>query len=334
MNEIKVSICCLTYNHEKYIKKALNSFLNQKTNFKYEILIHDDASTDKTAEIIREYEKEYPDLIKPIYQKENQYSKGVAILKKYQFPRASGKYIAMCEGDDYWKDDKKLQKQFDALENNPNCVICTCIVEHIKENGESQHVFQPSKQIVEELKNRVMTSQKMFSDILKKNIIPFQMSSFFMRSSIIDEYVKENPEFSKTKFFGDVPILLYLVAHGDVYFLPEVMSCYREFSIGSWTNTHFQVRERKINHYQEILKMLEKYDVYTKRRFEESLKIIQYKYEFSLYELQGKYSQLLKKKYKSYYREKTLKEKVYILLQVCLQSFGFKNSKRRDNGQY
>jgi len=105
-----VSICCITYNHEKYIRDAIEGFLMQKTLFPIEILIHGDASTDKTADIIKEYEVKYPDIIKPIYQTENQFSKGVSISATYQFPRARGKYIAICEGDDYWTDPHKLQK--------------------------------------------------------------------------------------------------------------------------------------------------------------------------------------------------------------------------------
>jgi len=119
INKITVSICCITYNHENYIADAIESFLMQKTNFPIEILIHDDASTDNTAKIIRNYEKKHPEIIKPIYQKENQYSKGVRSINKFNFSRAQGKYIALCEGDDYWTDPLKLQKQVDFLEANP-----------------------------------------------------------------------------------------------------------------------------------------------------------------------------------------------------------------------
>ena len=97
-----VSICCITYNHAPYIRQCLDGFMMQQTNFTFEVLIHDDASTDGTADIIREYESKYPDIIKPIYQTENQYSKGVKVSATFNFPRAKGKYIAMCEGDDYW----------------------------------------------------------------------------------------------------------------------------------------------------------------------------------------------------------------------------------------
>ena len=95
-----VSISCTTYNHEDYIADALESFLMQKIKFKYEILIHDDASTDRTAEIIKDYEKKYPEIIKPIYQTYNQYSKGIKV-GKFNRERAKGKYIAICEGDDF-----------------------------------------------------------------------------------------------------------------------------------------------------------------------------------------------------------------------------------------
>jgi glycosyltransferase involved in cell wall biosynthesis len=98
----------------------------QKVNFQIEVLIHDDASTDKTVCIINEYETKYPNIVKPIYQKENQFSKGVAVTRVYQFPRARGKYIALCEGDDHWIDPYKLQKQVDFLESNNDCIgVCT-----------------------------------------------------------------------------------------------------------------------------------------------------------------------------------------------------------------
>ena len=119
IDDIKVSILTLAYNHELYIRQCLDGIIMQQTNFKFELLIHDDASTDETANIIREYEKKYPNILKPIYQKENQYSKGIPIGTTFLYPRAKGKYIALCEGDDYWIDPYKLQKQVDFLESNP-----------------------------------------------------------------------------------------------------------------------------------------------------------------------------------------------------------------------
>lgn len=118
-----VSILCDTYNHEKYIRETLEGFLKQRTEFPFEIIVHDDASTDNTSAIIKEFAEKYPQIIKCILQKENQYSKKVNFWSDITFPKAQGKYIALCEGDDYWIDESKLQKQVDFLENNPDYVI-------------------------------------------------------------------------------------------------------------------------------------------------------------------------------------------------------------------
>ena len=112
MMNVMVSICVVTYQHAKYIRQALDSFLAQKCDFDFEILIHDDASTDGAADIIAEYEQRYPDKIRAILQKENQYSQGITnISGAFNFPRARGKYIALCDGDDYWCDENKLAIQ-------------------------------------------------------------------------------------------------------------------------------------------------------------------------------------------------------------------------------
>ena len=122
-NQIVVSIQCLTYNHAPYIRQCLDGFVMQKTNFRFEAIVHDDASTDKSAEIIREYAENYPDIIKPIYETENQYSKGDGSLDRImrEAISPSSKYIAICEGDDYWIDSLKLQKQVDYMESHPEC---------------------------------------------------------------------------------------------------------------------------------------------------------------------------------------------------------------------
>ncbi len=120
-----VSIRCITYNHESYIAQAIDGFLNQETNFPFDIVIHDDASTDRTADIIREYEMKYPKIIKPIYESENQYSKHNGLISRIVDEACNGKYVAMCEGDDFWIDSKKLQKQVDFLEQNPDYSLVT-----------------------------------------------------------------------------------------------------------------------------------------------------------------------------------------------------------------
>lgn len=122
--QILVSIKCLAYNHEPYIRECLEGFVMQKTNFRFEAIVHDDASTDGTADIIREYAEKYPDIIKPIFETENQYSKHDGSLGRIMNEACTGKYIAMCEGDDYWTDPLKLQKQVDFLEEHEDYSLC------------------------------------------------------------------------------------------------------------------------------------------------------------------------------------------------------------------
>lgn len=125
MNNPLVSICCIAYNHAPFIRQCIDGFLMQKTSFKYEIIIHDDCSTDGTTDIIREYADKYPDIIRPIYQQENQYSKGVrGMFGKFVFPVARGKYLAICEGDDFWTSSNKLQMQVDVLEAHHEYAFC------------------------------------------------------------------------------------------------------------------------------------------------------------------------------------------------------------------
>lgn len=219
-NEIAVSIICNAYNHEKYIRDALDGFVSQQTSFPFEVLVHDDASTDSTADIIREYEKKYPDLIKPIYQTENQYSKHDGGIKKLQGDRAKGKYIALCEGDDYWTDPLKLQKQYDFMEQHPDYTLCGCSTEWL--NMLTGKVENKSRTPVD-----VDVTLEEFAD--PKNGRPFPTVSFFMPSEIW----KDLPYFGFP--VGDIPLTLYAATKGKVRMLADTMCVYRWYAEGSWT---------------------------------------------------------------------------------------------------
>lgn len=213
-DDILVSICCLTYNHEKYIKDCLNGFLCQKTNFKFEVLIHDDASTDSTPDIIRQYEALYPDIIKPIYQKVNQYSQGIAMSATYLYPIAKGKYIAKCEGDDYWIDPDKLQMQVDFLEENPEYGLCYT----------KAKVFDQEKQKML-LKNNGCKIRN-YEDIFVNGNKVVNLT-VIIKKDFLNLYFNEIDPLNKDWKMGDLPLWLYMYKKSKVYFFPKVTGVYR-----------------------------------------------------------------------------------------------------------
>ncbi len=224
-----VSISCVTYNHEKYVRDAIESFLMQKFTFPVEILIHDDASTDRTAEIIREYEKKHPDLIFPIFQSENQYSKGVKISFTYQYPRARGKYIALCEGDDYWTDPLKLQKQVDFLEENPEYVMCAHNTLRVFEDGNQE----PRLAILHPKEDLELIDFIDLDYLQKRNnlVLPAHTSSYVIRASAMP---KVYPEWAINCISGDLSVTTLVSSQGKTRFLNEVMSVRRKH-LGSIT---------------------------------------------------------------------------------------------------
>lgn len=135
--KILVSIQCLVYNHEPYLRQCLDGFVMQKTNFKFEAIVHDDCSTDNSASIIREYAEKYPEIIKPIYESENQYSKHNGDLDRIMNSACKGKYIAFCEGDDFWTDPMKLQKQVTAIERDSKNTMVYTAFSTVDETGNS-----------------------------------------------------------------------------------------------------------------------------------------------------------------------------------------------------
>lgn len=232
-DEIEVSIICMTYNHGAYIQDALEGFVRQKTNFKYEIIIHDDASVDNTKDIICEYAKKYPDLIVPIIQKQNQYSQGNPVFLRYIYPKVRGKYVALCEGDDYWTDSNKLQLQYEAMENNPSCVICSHYtrIKDVRRNQVDKITPNRKNNLLEGIIDKKTQLYRAFDDV-------FHTSSLFIKKDIYIEFIKSDSEFKK-KFnlinIGDLPLRLWMASKGDLFFVDREMSVYRVGTAGSWT---------------------------------------------------------------------------------------------------
>ena len=242
---IMVSVICTTYNHEKYIERALKSFVTQNTNFCFEVLVHDDASTDCTAKIIEKYAKKYPKIIKPILQVENQYSKKVNINTNFIIPRIKGKYVALCEGDDYWIDEYKLQKQFEVMENNEDCIMCSHKTEAFDlDNGKKW--FLPLCNI----ETGIIPTNQVMDAVFGL----MHLSSDMFRTDIYKEYRQSNLEYIKIMPTGDRAILLYVANRGKIYFINEPMSRYNKGVEGSYTKRIEQNKQNNIKKNKQILK--------------------------------------------------------------------------------
>lgn len=256
MDGILVSIWCATYNHELYIRDAIESFLMQKTNFKYEIIIHDDASTDKTAEIIKEYAEKYPDLIHAIYQTKNQYSENQLSCKwvtEIKAKNCKGKYIAVCDGDDYWIDAQKLQLQVDYLETHPECMM----VVHDAVNVDCRNYEMKSGSIyardcVVPAEDIIIQNKYMFSASMMYRSEILQMDDFFLNARIFD-----------------YPCLLYCLTKGNVYYCSRIMSIYRQHRESSWSYSYANEERARWVHGILMLDFLQKYNEYTKKKYGE-----------------------------------------------------------------
>lgn len=221
-----VSIICTTYNHEKYVKKALDGFISQQTNFPFEIIVHDDASTDGTVEILKGYEQKYPSLFRNIYRTENWYSQGKNIWEYLFKEIAKGKYIAICEGDDYWINPLKLQKQIDFLEANEDYSMCFHRVNFINGCIDTQKTSQLY------LKHTFIQA-----DIAKRNYINTCSVVFRNNSKQLDFDL-----LGKCKT-ADYALWMLLSDYGKLYFFAEIMASYRiasENSIWSKKNSLYQ----------------------------------------------------------------------------------------------
>ena len=215
-----VSICCLSYNHESYITECLESILSQKTDFGFEVLIHDDASSDGTQMIIKKYTKQFPNIIKPILQTENQRSRLKSGMNpKFNYPRAQGKYIAFCEGDDYWSDADKLQKQVELL--NKHKEIGAVVSDYDKF---IQHTSKIKRRILsnsyKNLSRGILASKPLFSVALKQTrtvtaMIKKEHVSSFQRS----DFLSGVP--------GDTQLFGHLFLTSKIYFMNECTAVYR-----------------------------------------------------------------------------------------------------------
>lgn len=248
-DNIMVSVSCLTFNHAPYIRQCLDGFLMQKTNFKFEVLIHDDASTDGTEEIIREYEKKHPDIIKPLYEETNQYVLGRRGSKTFNYPRAKGKYIALCEGDDYWTDPLKLQKQVDFLEANINYGLS---------NTDSDVFYQESGLFLKNYNKRkrlLNSSGSVTPEMILSGRYFIKTASVVVRKDIVLDYLQTDYYKNVGQYLqmGDTPLWTYTAIVSKIHYLPESTTVYRR-SKGTISNSQSVMKNTQF--YFSVMEMI------------------------------------------------------------------------------
>ncbi|WP_175633423.1 glycosyltransferase family 2 protein [Pedobacter ghigonis] len=251
-NEITVSVCCITYNQEKYIAQAIEGFLLQKTDFKIEILIGEDYSTDNTRQIIQNYQSKHPDLIKILSGEKN--AGGVKNLLNV-LKNATGKYLAFCDGDDYWTDADKLQKQVDFLKDNQDFVACSHYSRVIDDKDETCYVAK-----------NIVPLEYTFDDFLIGKKEETRTSSLVFRAT--DEFKNFGASQSVDKVIAiDNFLKLYITSTSGLklYVWPKIMSCYRIHPGGIWSMIDPKIRKRKMINDFNILIDSFKYSSYQKK---------------------------------------------------------------------
>ena len=242
-NKPLVAIHCLVYNHEPYLRDCFEGFAMQKTDFRFVAIVHDDCSTDSSAAIIREYADKYPDIFHPLYETENQYSKHDGSIKRIMYKAIDAigaKYVAMCEGDDYWTDPYKLQKQVDFMESHPDYVACfhNAVIDY----GTSKRLFNSLSE------NHYPTTE----DIIERKWFISTQTLLYRNMHI------ECPKWGYQVINGDYLRELLLAKEGKFYYMDDVMAVYRCFGQG----VSVTLNDNRIKMYDGLIYLLSKMKEY------------------------------------------------------------------------
>lgn len=265
MSEKLVSIFCLTYNHVGYIRDALDGFVNQKTNFKYDVFVYDDASTDGTSDILMKYQEMYPDVFnvyiseRNTWKDENRYK----FLYDLEIKNLNAKYVAVCEGDDYWTDENKLQMQVDYMEAHPECSMYIHNCEWLEC---TTNTSKPGNAIDIDGEGDVSTREL----ILEKNGHPPTASFLYRRELLQQDF------FFFNAVVGDYPLMLCAASVGKVHYNNKIMSVYRYKAKGSWssrlTSESYENKLFQCYHYIGVMDFLFKYNRYTDFKYKNIVK--------------------------------------------------------------
>lgn len=296
-----VSVVCDTYNQKAFIGQALDSFLTQRTTFPVEIIVHDDASTDGTADIVRDYERRFPDRFRNVYRTENMYDHDPKILEHHVFPLARGKYIAICEGDDYWTSPDKLQRQIDYMEANPSCTLCIHAAALIDADG-----------------NRIGSLHPTDGDgTVPTETVIRGMGGFCPTASIVapTHLAQNRAPFCDLTDVDDLPLQIFFASRGATYCIDEELCAYRVNAPGSWSVQQRAERvEKRVALQQKNIRMHEAFDNDTDYRYHEAVLDAIRKDNFEIHWLRRDVKSMRQKEFLAMYRALPLKTRLKLNL--------------------
>ena len=330
-SDVLVTVYCVTYNHRKYIRRCLDSLVSQNADFRYEIFVHDDASTDGTTDIVREYAEKYPGLVIPFLETENQFSKGVSFVRSRMLPATTGKYIVEIEGDDYWCDPDKLRLQVEALEAHPECSACVHATDTVDVNGEPTPVHFPDVAI----DHPVIGTDEFMRCVLNEKHWLFHLSSIMIPADDYREYKTMAAEGFPRRFYivGDLPMFLYFSMKGGIYFIDRVMSVYTIESGGFMSRVKSDPTFAMRVH-QGYIDGLEAFDAYSGYRYHEGVTAALLERRFEVDRISHRFDRIVKApEYRPLIRKRgAVKTAEYYAMGGLMLLFGKKKKEGDDHG--
>ncbi|MEA4870299.1 MAG: glycosyltransferase [Christensenella sp.] len=292
-----VTVILPTHNHAPFIAGAIESVLLQKTEYPFDILLHDDASTDGTADICREYAARYSEKITLIAQTVNQYQTDRRIQSHILIPRVSAKYTAILDGDDYWIDPEKLQKQVGYLEAHPDCTLCVggAVAVDVQGGVVGRAMPYPESRVIDP------------ADMIRAG------GGFTASDTIVmpTQLLKDLPAFADAIEAEDIPFQLLGALKGYAYYIADTLMAYRVAVPGSWsTRQYASAKATRIKTSRDLIALNEAYDAYSGGAYHEAFtEAIRYQ-EFLILCYERKLLQAMKKPYRMFYRELSTKRKL------------------------
>ncbi len=299
----EITVVVMTYNQKDYIAKTLESILAQKIDTNFDILVHDDCSEDGTYEIVLGYQKKFPNKIKIIHQNERKFLKDGfnMMIYKYVVPCIKSKYIAYCDGDDYWCNIHKLKKQYDFMETHKDYSMCFHSSYQLKQNGDMS-----SKWFIQGDRDVNM------HDLINENLgICVATSSIFLKSYVFKNF----PDWRKNFCVEDFPMYIMAAMHGKIHQFSDVMCVYRQFAIGSWSSQNKENIARLVSHQKDIIENIKSFDEQTNHKYHNLVKKRIDASAFRIAYLEKNFDVMFSKYYRKLFKKLTHKERMSLKLQ-------------------